>query len=101
MAALGLPLPSTDCQIQDDDGNPLPIGEAGELCIKGPQVMLGYLKRPGETEKTIVNGWLKTGDVATMDEQGYFRIVDRKKDMILVSGFNVYPNEIEDAGVPA
>ncbi len=94
---IGLPIPSTDCQIQDDDGNPLPVGEAGELCIKGPQVMLGYLNRPEETEKTIVDGWLKTGDVAVMDEKGYFKIVDRKKDMILVSGFNVYPNEIEDA----
>ena len=94
---IGLPIPSTDCQIQDDDGNPLPIGEPGELCIRGPQVMLGYLNRPEETAKTIVNGWLKTGDVAVMDEQGYFKIVDRKKDMILVSGFNVYPNEIEDA----
>ncbi|WP_154224491.1 AMP-binding protein [Marinicella rhabdoformis] len=94
---IGLPLPSTDCQIQDDDGNPLGVGEPGELCIKGPQVMLGYLKRPDETSKTIVDGWLKTGDVACMDEKGYFKIVDRKKDMILVSGFNVYPNEIEDA----
>ncbi|WP_223788902.1 AMP-binding protein [Marinicella meishanensis] len=94
---IGLPIPGTDCQIQDDDGNPLPIGEAGELCIRGPQVMLGYLNRPEETAKTIVDGWLKTGDVAVMDEQGYFKIVDRKKDMILVSGFNVYPNEIEDA----
>jgi long-chain acyl-CoA synthetase len=94
---IGLPIPSTDCQIQDDDGNPLPVGERGELCIRGPQVMLGYLKRPEETAKTIVNGWLKTGDVAIMDEHGYFKIVDRKKNMILVSGFNVYPNEIEDA----
>ncbi len=94
---IGLPIPSTDCQIQDDDGKPLPVGEAGELCIRGPQVMLGYLNRPEETAKTIVDGWLRTGDVAVMDEQGYFKIVDRKKDMILVSGFNVYPNEIEDA----
>ena len=94
---IGLPLPSTDCQIQDDDGNPVPMGEPGELCIRGPQVMLGYLKRPEETAKTIVDGWLKTGDVAVMDEQGYFKIVDRKKNMILVSGFNVFPNEIEDA----
>jgi len=94
---IGLPIPSTECQIQDDEGNPLPIGEPGELCIKGPQVMLGYLKRPEETAKTIVDGWLKTGDVAVMDEKGYFKIVDRKKNMILVSGFNVFPNEIEDA----
>ena len=94
---IGLPIPSTDCQIQDDDGNPLPVGQPGELCIRGPQVMLGYLKRPEETAKTIVDGWLKTGDVAVMDENGYFKIVDRKKNMILVSGFNVFPNEIEDA----
>lgn len=94
---IGLPIPGTDCQIQDDDGNPLPIGEPGELCIRGPQVMLGYLNRPEETAKTIVDGWLKTGDVAVMDEKGYFKIVDRKKNMILVSGFNVFPNEIEDA----
>ncbi|MCB1581890.1 MAG: AMP-binding protein [Marinicella sp.] len=94
---IGIPIPGTDCQIQDDDGNPLPIGEAGELCIRGPQVMLGYLNRPDETAKTIVDGWLKTGDVAVMDENGYFKIVDRKKNMILVSGFNVFPNEIEDA----
>ncbi len=94
---IGLPIPGTDCQIQDDDGNPLPIGEPGELCIRGPQVMLGYLKRPEETAKTIVDGWLKTGDVAVMNEKGYFKIVDRKKNMILVSGFNVFPNEIEDA----
>ncbi|TDR18391.1 AMP-binding protein [Marinicella litoralis] len=94
---IGLPLPGTDCQIQDDDGNPMPVGERGELCIRGPQVMLGYLNRPEETAKTIVDGWLKTGDVAIMDEQGYFKIVDRKKNMILVSGFNVFPNEIEDA----
>ncbi len=94
---IGLPISSTDCQIQDDDGNPLPVGQPGELCIRGPQVMLGYLNRPEETAKTIVDGWLKTGDVAVMDERGYFKIVDRKKNMILVSGFNVYPNEIEDA----
>ncbi len=94
---IGLPISSTDCQIQNEDGSPLPAGEIGELCIKGPQVMLGYWKKPEETAKTIVNGWLKTGDIACMDEKGYFRIVDRKKDMILVSGFNVYPNEIEDA----
>jgi len=94
---IGLPIPSTDCKIIDDDGNTLPMGERGELCIKGPQVMKGYLNRPEATAETIVDGWLLTGDVAIMDENGYFKIVDRKKDMILVSGFNVYPNEIEDA----
>ncbi len=96
---IGLPIPSTDCIILDDNENPLPIGEAGELCIRGPQVMKEYYKRPEETKKTFTRDgeFLKTGDVAVMDENGYFKIVDRKKDMILVSGFNVYPNEIEDA----
>jgi long-chain acyl-CoA synthetase len=94
---IGLPIPSTECKIIDDDGNLMPVGERGELCIKGPQVMKGYLNRPEATAETIVDGWLLTGDVAVMNEDGYFKIVDRKKDMILVSGFNVYPNEIEDA----
>lgn len=94
--SIGLPLPSTDGSIRDPDNNPLPIGEAGELCIRGPQVMEGYWNRPEETAKTIdADGWLHTGDIATMDERGFFKIVDRLKDMILVSGFNVYPNEIE------
>jgi long-chain acyl-CoA synthetase len=74
----------------------MPAGEAGELCIRGPQVMLGYWRRPEETALMIRNGWLHSGDVAVMDDQGYFKIVDRIKDMILVSGFNVYPNEVED-----
>lgn len=95
--SIGLPIPSTVCCIQDDDFNTLPQGEIGELCVKGPQVMLGYWQRDDETAKVIdSNGWLHTGDVAKMDEHGFFYIVDRKKDMILVSGFNVYPNEIED-----
>ena len=95
--AIGLPIPSTDACVKDDDGNTMPHGEIGELCIKGPQVMKGYWQRPEETAKTIdAEGWLHTGDVARMDEKGFFYIVDRKKDMILVSGFNVYPNEIED-----
>jgi long-chain acyl-CoA synthetase len=94
---IGLPIPSTECKIIDDGGNTVATGERGELCIKGPQVMKGYLNRPEATAETIVDGWLLTGDVAVMNEEGYFKIVDRKKDMILVSGFNVYPNEIEDA----
>jgi len=95
--AIGLPIPSTDCRIVDPDGNEVPMGETGELCIKGPQVMKGYWQRPEETAKVLdEEGWLRTGDMARMDEKGYFHIVDRKKDMILVSGFNVYPNEIED-----
>ena len=94
--AIGLPISSTIVTIKDDDGKELPQGEVGELCVQGPQVMKGYWQRPEETAKVLVNGWLHTGDMAKMDEKGYFYIVDRKKDMILVSGFNVYPNEIED-----
>jgi len=95
--SIGVPAPSTELSIQDDDGNMMPQGEVGEICIRGPQVMKGYWQREEETAKTISpDGWLRTGDVGRMDEKGYFFIVDRKKDMILVSGFNVYPNEIED-----
>ncbi len=95
--SIGLPVPSTDCRVIDADGNPLGVGEIGELCVRGPQVMRGYWNRPDETAKVLDDfGWLRTGDMAKMDENGYFYIVDRKKDMILVSGFNVYPNEIED-----
>ncbi len=95
--SIGLPIPSTECSIQDSDGKLLPAGEIGELCVRGPQVMKGYWQRPEETAKTMTaDGWLRTGDVARMDENGFFYIVDRKKDMILVSGFNVYPNEVED-----
>jgi long-chain acyl-CoA synthetase len=94
---IGLPLPSTEIFLRDDQGNEVPAGERGELCVRGPQVMRGYWQRPDETAKTVTaDGWLLTGDIATVDEQGFVRIVDRKKDMILVSGFNVYPNEIED-----
>ena len=94
---IGLPLPSTEVIIADDDGNPLPIGEVGEICIKGPQVMEGYWQRPTETADVMLpGGWLRSGDVGRMDEDGYVFIEDRKKDMILVSGFNVYPNEIEN-----
>ncbi|TXI48976.1 MAG: long-chain fatty acid--CoA ligase [Lysobacter sp.] len=95
--SIGLPVPSTDACVMDDDNRILPHGETGELCIKGPQVMKGYWQRPEETAKSIdADGWLHTGDVARMDEKGFFYIVDRKKDMVLVSGFNVYPNEVED-----
>ena len=95
---IGLPISSTECEIRDDEGNKMPVGQRGELCIRGPQVMKGYLNRPEATAETIdKDGWLLTGDIAVMNEKGFFKIVDRKKDMILVSGFNVYPNEIEDA----
>ena len=97
---IGLPVPSTDVIIVGDDGNELPLGEVGEICIKGPQVMEGYWQRPKDTADVMLpGGWLKTGDVGRMDEDGFFWIEDRKKDMILVSGFNVYPNEIENVVV--
>ncbi len=94
--SIGLPISSTDVELRDDVGKAVALGQPGELCIRGPQVMAGYWQRPDETAKVIdKDGWLATGDVGVIDEQGYIRIVDRKKDMILVSGFNVYPNEIE------
>ncbi len=94
---IGVPIPATWMKILDDDGNDVPVGERGEIAIKGPQVMAGYWQRPDETAKVMTaDGWFKSGDVGFMDERGYFKIVDRKKDMILVSGFNVYPNEVED-----
>ena len=94
---IGLPFPSTELSIRDDDNNELPIDQAGEICIRGPQVMPGYWNRPDETAKVMTpDGFFKSGDIGIMDQRGYVKIVDRKKDMILVSGFNVYPNEIED-----
>jgi len=101
--SIGLPIPSTDACLKDEDGRVVATGEVGELCLKGPQVMKGYWNRADETAMAIdADGWLHTGDMARMDERGFFYIVDRKKDMILVSGFNVYPNEVEDvlAGMP-
>ncbi|MBX3101970.1 MAG: AMP-binding protein [Bacteroidetes bacterium] len=94
---IGVPYPSTLFRIVNEAGQEVAPGERGELCIQGPQVMAGYWNRPDETAKTIQDGWLHTGDVAVCDPDGYFRIVDRIKDMILVSGFNVYPNEVEEA----
>jgi long-chain acyl-CoA synthetase len=95
--SIGLPIPSTDVAIWSEEGQPLPLGEIGELMVRGPQVMKGYWNRPKETANVLdADGWLHTGDIARMDENGYVYIVDRKKDMILVSGFNVYPNEVED-----
>ena len=96
LGSIGMPLPSTEMRIVDESGNPLSIGETGEIQIKGPQVMKGYHNRPDATAEVLKDGWMSTGDIGIMDEDGYFKIVDRKKDMILVSGFNVYPNEIED-----
>ncbi len=97
IGTIGIPMPSTQCKVIDDEGNELPIGATGELCVKGPQVMKGYWQRPEATAEVLDGqGWLKTGDIGIIQDDGYMRIVDRKKDMILVSGFNVYPNELED-----
>jgi long-chain acyl-CoA synthetase len=96
IGSIGIPLPSTDVRIADDNGNILGPNQAGEIQVKGPQVMKGYYNRPEATAETIKDGWLCTGDIGLMEDDGFFRIVDRKKDMILVSGFNVYPNEIEE-----
>jgi long-chain acyl-CoA synthetase len=95
--SIGLPLPSTYLSIRDDDGNELPLGQPGEICAKGPQVMSGYWNRPDETAKVMTSdGYFRTGDIGVMSADGLTKIVDRKKDMILVSGFNVYPNEVEE-----
>ena len=94
---IGVPIPGTWFKLLDDDGNEVPQGQPGEIAIKGPQVMAGYWQRPDETAKVMTpDGYFKSGDIGIVDERGFFKIVDRKKDMILVSGFNVYPNEIED-----
>jgi long-chain acyl-CoA synthetase len=98
IGSIGLPLADTDCKIVDieDSEKEMPLGEAGELCIKGPQVMKGYWNMAAETDLAIKDGWLYTGDIARIDEDGYFYIVDRKKDMIISEGFNIYPNEIDE-----
>lgn len=96
MGTIGLPVPSTEIRLVDEDGNDVPLGTEGEIAVRGPQVMQGYYNKPEETQKAFKDGWLLSGDIAIMDSDGFLRIVDRKKDMILVSGFNVYPNEIED-----
>ena len=94
---IGLPMPNTELQLLDDDGAEVPMGTPGEIAIRGPQVMAGYWQRPDETEKVMTaDGFFRSGDIGVVDARGYFKIVDRKKDMILVSGFNVYPNEVED-----
>ncbi|MEM8592751.1 MAG: AMP-binding protein, partial [Pseudomonadota bacterium] len=93
---IGVPVPNTIVACLDEDGNPVPQGEAGEIAAKGPQIMKGYWQKPDETDKVMKNGYFLTGDIGVMDKDGYFAIVDRKKDMVVVSGFNVYPNEIED-----
>lgn len=96
IGTVGLPMPGTEARVVDADGQPVPLGERGELLVRGPQVVPGYLKAEADSASTIVDGWLRTGDIAEISSDGYVRIVDRKKDVILVSGFNVYPNEVED-----
>ncbi len=94
--SIGLPLPGTRVRIVDDQGQPLPCGQAGEIAVQGPQVMAGYWQQPQETAQALpADGWLRTGDIGVMDAQGYCTLLDRKKDVIIVSGFNVYPNEVE------
>ncbi|MER3389635.1 MAG: AMP-binding protein [Microcella sp.] len=93
---IGIPVPSTDIRCVDDQDNDVPVGQPGELIARGPQVTSGYWNRPEDTAASMLDGWFRTGDIAQMDADGYFTIVDRKKDMILVSGFNVYPNEVEE-----
>ena len=94
---IGLPLPSIDIAIKDDDGHSLPVGSSGEICIRGPNVMTGYYNQPAENAKTFTeDGFMRTGDIGIMDTEGFTRIVDRKKDMIIVSGFNVFPSELEN-----
>ena len=97
--SIGLPIPSTEISIRDDAGNELGIGQVGEICVRGPQVMVGYWNRPDETAQVMLGDWLRTGDIGRIDENGFVYIEDRKKDMILVSGFNVYPNEVEGIAV--
>ena len=102
LGTVGMPVPGTTAKVISDEGVELPLGERGELCLKGPQIMLGYWNKPEATAEVLDGeGWLKTGDVAVIDPDGFIRIVDRKKDMIIVSGFNVYPNEIEDVVIAA
>lgn len=98
IGSVGVPFPNTDVKIVDimNGETALPPGEAGEICIKGPQVMAGYYKQPGETALALRDGWLYTGDIGVMDEDGHFRIVDRKKDMIVAGGYNIYPKDIDE-----
>lgn len=98
IGTIGIPMPDTDVKLFDIEtgDKEVPVGQPGELCVKGPQVMKGYWNKPEETAKTLRDGWLHTGDVAVMDEDGYFRIVDRLKEMIISGGYNIYPREIEE-----
>ena len=95
--SVGLPVPGCEVEIRDPDDRPLPAGEAGEICVRSPGLMLGYWDAPATTEQTIRDGWLHTGDVGRLDEDGYLYVVDRIKDLIIRGGFNVYPRDVEDA----
>ncbi len=95
IGTIGLPIPQTDVKFIDDDGKEVQQGERGEICVYGPQVMEGYWKRENDTKDIIKQGWLHTGDIGVIDKDGFIKIVDRKKEMVLVSGFNVFPNEVE------
>src|SRR6185437_8371368 len=99
--SVGLPMPDVDCKIVDIETGTREVeaGEPGELCLRGPNLMDGYWKRPDETAAVLRDGWLYTGDIVRMDEDGYFSVVDRKKEMIIVSGFKVYPREVDDTEV--
>jgi long-chain acyl-CoA synthetase len=98
VGSIGVPISDTLCRVVDleDSAIDMPVGEAGELLVKGPQVMKGYLNRPDATAETLTDGWLHTGDIGMMDADGYFHIVDRKKDMIISGGYNIYPRDIEE-----
>ena len=96
LASCGRPVPWLDVRLLDDDLNEVPVGELGEICVRGPLVMQGYWNKPAETAEALEGGWLHTGDIARRDAAGFLSIVDRKKDMIVSGGFNVYPGEIED-----
>jgi long-chain acyl-CoA synthetase len=97
LGSVGRALPGVTLSIQDDDDRPLPVGEIGEICVKGPNVMMGYYRSPEETARTVRGGWLHTGDVGRLDEDGFLFIVERKKDLIIRGGFNIYPREVEEA----
>ena len=98
VGSIGVPISNTYCKVVDlnDGTTAMPLGESGELLVRGPQVMKGYLNRAEATAATLTDGWLHTGDIATMDDEGYFYIVDRKKDMIISGGYNIYPRDIEE-----
>ncbi|AFV76808.1 acyl-CoA synthetase (AMP-forming)/AMP-acid ligase II [Thermus oshimai JL-2] len=96
LGSVGLPFPGVEAKVVDEEGKEVPFGEVGELIVKGPNVMKGYWNRPDETSRALKDGWLFTGDLARMDEEGYFYIVDRKKDMIIAGGYNIYPREVEE-----